>query len=103
MEIGWDDDVGATITDQFKAWMIGLHHLSELRIPRFVANFAVEKYNITYFATLLKKRTELLYVPDHWEHLRPSLPCYVPSPDWRQEKYLACRDLNCAQLFLERR
>ena len=39
-EIGWHDDVGATITDQFKAWMTGLHHLSELSIPPFVANFA---------------------------------------------------------------
>ena len=84
-EIGWDDDVGATITDQFKAWMIGLHHLSEPRIPRFVANFAIEKIQ--------------LYMPDHWEHLKPSLPCYVPSPDWRPEKHLACRDLNYAQWF----
>ena len=42
-EIGWDDDVGATITNQFEAWMIGLHHLSELRIPPFVASFAIEK------------------------------------------------------------
>ena len=42
-EIGWDDDVWATLTDQFKAWMIALHHLSELLIPRFVANFAIEK------------------------------------------------------------
>ena len=42
-EIGWDDAVGATLTDQFKAWVIGLHHLSELLIPRFVANFAIEK------------------------------------------------------------
>ena len=81
-EIGWDDAVGATRTDQLKAWMIGLHHLSELLIQRFVANFAIEKKsNFTYFATLLKKRTALLYMPDHWEHLRPSLPCYVPSPD----------------------
>ena len=39
-KIGWDDDVGATKTDQYKAWMIGLH---ELRIPLFVANFAIEK------------------------------------------------------------
>ena len=73
-EIGWDDDVGATITDQFKAQMIGLHHPSELRISRFVDNFAIEKYNFTYFATLLKKRTQLLYMTDHWEHLKPSLP-----------------------------
>ena len=42
-------------------------------------------------------------MPDHWEYLRPSLPSFVPSPDWRPEKNLACRDLNCAQWFLERR
>ena len=48
-EIGWDDDNGATITDQFTDWMIGLHHLSELRIPRFVANFAIEKIQFHSF------------------------------------------------------
>ena len=42
-EIGWDNDVGATITNQFKTWMVGLHHLYELRIPLFVASFAIEK------------------------------------------------------------
>ena len=54
-EIGWDDDVGATITDQFKAWMIGLHHLSELRIPRFVANFAIEKMQFHLFCDASEK------------------------------------------------
>ena len=54
-EIGWDDDVGATITDQFKAWMIGLHHLSELRIPRFVANFAIEKIQLHLFCDASEK------------------------------------------------
>ena len=54
-EIGWDDDVGATITDPFKAWMIGLHHLSELRIPRFVANFAIEKIQLHLFCDASEK------------------------------------------------
>ena len=54
-EIGWDDDVGATITDQFKAWMIGLHHLTELRIPRFVANFAIEKIQLHLFCGASEK------------------------------------------------
>ena len=102
-EIGWDDDVGATITDQFKAWMIRLQHLSELRIPPLWPTSLLKKYIFTHFAALLKNRTELLYMPDHWEHLRPSLPCYVPSPDWRPEKYLTYRDLKCAQWFKERR
>ena len=54
-EIGWDDDVGATITDQFKAWLIGLHHLSELRIPRFVANFAIQKIQLHLFCDASEK------------------------------------------------
>ena len=54
-EIGWDDDVGATITDQFKAWMIGLQHLSELRIPPFVANFAIEKIHLHLFCDASEK------------------------------------------------
>ena len=48
-KIGCDDDVGANITDQFKALMSGLHHLSELRMPRFVANFAIEKIQLHLF------------------------------------------------------
>ena len=54
-EIGWDDDVGATITDQFKAWMIGIHHRSELRIPRFGANFAIEKIKLHLFCDASEK------------------------------------------------
>ena len=80
-EIGCDDDVGATITDQFKAWMIGLHHLSELRIPRFVPNFAIEKIHLHLYCDASEKAFRKN------EHLKPSLPCYVPSPDWRPEKH----------------
>ena len=54
-ENGWDDDVGSTITDKFKAWMIGLHHLPELRIPRFVANFAIEKIQLHSFCDASEK------------------------------------------------
>ena len=61
-EIGWDDDVGATITDQFKAWMIGLHHLSELRIPRFVANFAIEKIQLHLFCDASEKSVRSCYI-----------------------------------------
>ena len=54
-EIGWDDDVASTITDQFKAWMIGLNHLSELRIPRFLAAFAFEKIHLHLFCDASEK------------------------------------------------
>ena len=54
-EIGWDDDVGATLIDQFTAWMIGLNHLSELRIPRFVAYFAFEKLQLHLFCEASEK------------------------------------------------
>ena len=47
-DIGWHD-VGATITDQFKAWMSRLHYLSELRIPQLVANFAIAKIQLHLF------------------------------------------------------
>ena len=89
-EIGWDDDdVGATITEQIKAWMSGMPHSSELHILRFLADFAIEKIQLQLSCDATEKLTELQYMPDHWEHLRPSLPCYVPSPAWRPEKHLA--------------
>ena len=57
-EIGWSDDVAATITNQFETWMSGLHHLSELCKPRCLAIFAIEKIQLHLFCDASEKAYE---------------------------------------------
>ena len=98
-EIGWDDDVGATIADQFKAWMIGLHHQSELRIPRFVANFAIEKIQLHLFCDASEKAYgAAIYVRSLGaSQTKSTLLCFKSRLG--PEKHSAYQDLDCAQWF----
>ena len=76
--LNWDDDVGATITNQFLCWMEALKDLSQLHIPRLVTSVVTFKpkiFKLHSFVDASEKTKEQPYMPHQFGTLPGVVAC----------------------------